>query len=376
MSPKIPIAMSVEIDDHVKLRPSVAVVVKAPCVEFFRTNIRESLLVRMSPTVAQWLFELDGTFPLREWFRRKQLTAAQQQEFLPLLNRLNREHILLKMDEPYGESYVRFPRVFTLLEEYYTSTAEVNRAFSEVESARVMVIGLGAVGSWVAQSLLMSGVRNFVLVDADRVEQSNLHRQCGYRQADIGQKKIEVFQRHLRRMVPQVEITPIDDWLTPDFFERYSPGVLDLIINCADSPTVDATSAIVAEYAMAQGIPHIIGGGYNLHQSLIGQVVLPGQSACYECFRMGLDQLNEIDTTNITKLEKPTRKVGSFPPLSALSASITANEAFKVLAARAALAMTDRRTEFYLKEMNFGTIPMHRQPNCKWCGTHGRYYQL
>ncbi len=253
---------------------------------------------------------------------------------------------------------------------------QVEEHFQKLQKSRVLIIGLGSVGTWVAQSLLMSGVHNFLFVDSDRVELSNLHRQCGLTEANIGQLKTETFTKHLKEMDAEVEVESIVDWLDEGFFERNEVGHIDLIINCADKPTVDETSHIVGKYAMPRGIPHIVGGGYNLHQSLIGQVVIPGKTACLECFRLNLDDLNEIDTTNIKKLENKNRRVGSFPPLSALSSSITANEAFKVLAGLDNLTMAGRRTEFLLRELNFANMEMPRRHECKWCGYEGEYYQL
>ena len=78
---------------------------------------------------------------------------------------------------------------------------------------------------------------------------------------------------------------------------------VDLIINCADKPTVDQTSLIVGQFCMKHNIPHIIGGGYNLHLSLLGQTIIPFKSACVNCFKKSLEEENNIDTHNIKKLQ-------------------------------------------------------------------------
>ena len=79
---------------------------------------------------------------------------------------------------------------------------------------------------------------------------------------------------------------------------------------------------IALELAMPRGIPHIVGGGYNLHLSLIGQTVIPGETACVKCFERQLERENEIDPTRVKKLQVPNRKVGSLGPLCALNASM------------------------------------------------------
>lgn len=367
--------MSVEIYDRLKLRPSVAVVSNGDVTEFFLSDIRHSITLRMQKEVVQLLFGLNGKMTVKEFLESNSL-CNQAEEVMPLLDFLNKNCVLIKIDREYGKDYNRFPRVFSLLENYCSTQQQVEEHFLKVRRSRIMIIGLGSVGTWVAQSLLMSGVQHFLFVDADRVELSNLHRQCGLTEASIGELKTDAFTKRLKEMDAEVEVDCKVDWLDSDFFERYDVGELDLIINCADKPTVDETSMIVGKYAMSHGIPHIVGGGYNLHQSLIGQVVVPGKTACLECFRMNLDDLNEIDTSNIRKLQNNKRRVGSFPPLSALSSAITANEVFKVLAGLDNLTMAGQRTEFLLRELNFANVDMVRRHDCKWCGYEGKYYQL
>lgn len=367
--------MSVEINDRLKLRPSVAVVSNGDVTEFFLSDIRKTIVLRMEENVTKLLHGLNGKQTIEEFLETNQLKEWAV-EVLPLLDYLNRNCVLLKTDQEYGEDYLRYSRVYSLLENYCTTQQQVEEKFRRVRESRVMIIGLGSVGTWVAQSLLMSGVRQFLFVDADKVELSNLHRQCGLTEASIGHLKTESFSKRLKEMDAAVQTECIVDWLDNSFFERHHIGHVDLIINCADKPTVDNTSLIVGKYAMPHGIPHIVGGGYNLHQSLIGQVVIPGETACLECFRMNLDELNEIDTSNIRKLENKNRRVGSFPPLSALSSAITANEAFKLLAGLDNLTMAGQRTEFLLRKLNFANVEMKRRHDCKWCGYEGKYYQL
>ncbi len=368
--------MSVELNDRLKLRPSVAVTSNLGLTEFFLSNIRKTIALQMKEDVVNLLFELDGEKTLTEWFGEKGFLAEEQSDFIQLLAYLNSNCVLIKQDELYNNDYEVYPRVFTLLEDFYSSQSEVNCAYDKIRTSFVMIIGLGSVGTWVAQSLLMSGVKNFIFVDADTVELSNLHRQCGFSEKQIGQKKVDAFSSRLKEMTGDVNIERVYDMLTHRFFKEHSFQKIDLIINCADYPTVDETSRIVGEFAMQNGIPHVIGGGYNLHQSLIGEVIMPGKTACLECFRMNLDDLNEIDTSNIKKLENKNRKIGSFPPLSALSASITTNESFKVLAGLSNLVMSNNRTEFRMQSLNFVNMEMKRRNDCKWCGYEGKYYHI
>ena len=209
-------------------------------------------------------------------------------------------------------------------------------------------------------------------MDPDVVELSNLHRQLGYRTSDVGRPKVDALSDALMRYRPDLDIERCPVELSEESLERIEGGV-DLVINCADKPTVDQTSKWVGEYCMPRGIPHIVGGGYNLHLSLIGQTVIPGRTACVRCFERQLERDNEIDPTRVKKLQVPNRKVGSLGPLCALNASMVAMEAVKVLTGCTDPANANRRGEFDITTMAVSYTAYERLDDCDWCGEHGKY---
>lgn len=359
-----------------KLRPSVAVVELESSIEFFLTNTRKSIFLEGLVKIKDFLFKFDGKKDLEEILKSENLDKESKKDAECLIKYLNEKNILLNIDDYYSDNYKKYPRVHILLEDYFNSISRVNETFKKIQNSRVMIIGLGAVGTWVAHNLIMSGVEKLVLVDFDKVELSNLHRQIGFFQKDIGRYKTDVLSERLLEFNENLETTKIKESLETDFFKRTTFEKVDLIINCADYPSVDKTSLIVGKYCMENKINHLIGGGYNLHLSLVGQVVIPGQTACINCFRKNLEEINKIDTKNIKKLENKDRKVGSFPPLSSLSAAITSNEAFKCLAGIKELVMVENRSEFLIKEMNFRNLKMERRKDCEWCGEKGEFYRI
>lgn len=362
-----------------KLRPSVAVVEKEKEIEFFLTNTRKSLIIEgEGQEIKNLIFKFDGKLSVEEVLSSLNVILGTEEyiEALELLKFLNEKNILINIDCEYIEEYYKFPRVFGILEDYSLSYSEVNQKFNKLKNSKVMITGMGAVGTWVAHNLVMSGVKNFVLVDNDEVELSNLHRQLGFFEKNIGKSKIESIKNRLLEMNQEIKIEEINDILDNDFFSRNQINNVNLIINCADKPSVDVTSSIIGEYCMGKNIKHIIGGGYNLHLTLIGQVIIPGESACINCFKKSLEEMNDIETSNLKKLTIKNRKVGSFPPLSSLTASITSNEAIKVLAGIDKMVMTNKRSEFLLENMNFKNIKMTRRKDCEWCGEKGKYYKI
>ena len=248
--------------------------------------------------------------------------------------------------------------------------------WNNIRHSKVLIVGLGAVGSWVACNLAQSGVGTLLLMDPDDVDITNLHRQFGYTEEDIGKKKTEALAERLKKYNENLNVITKNDYLDETVLNGFDNMDIDLIINCADKPNVDTTSMWIGEYAMKRGIPHIIGGGYNLHLSLIGQTVLPGKSACVNCFKKKLEEENKIDPQKVKKLMVKNRKVGSFGPMCSLIASMVGMEAIKILTKYIEPSNVNRRGEFDIYTMDIQYKYYERRDDREWCGKEGKYYSL
>lgn len=192
--------------------------------------------------------------------------------------------------------------------------------------------------------------------------------------SDIGLKKADVLEKRLKEYATDINITKCYDFLDENTLNQFDDTDIDLIINCADKPTVDMTSLWIGEYGMKRNIPHIVGGGYNLHLSLIGQTVMPNKSACVKCFQMQLEAQNKIDPNRVKKLAVKNRKVGSFGPMCSMIASMIGMEAIKILSGCTIPTNINRRGEFDIYSMDITYNEFSRRVDCEWCGKKGRYY--
>ena len=355
--------------DKLRLRRSVGIVVTNQHIDFFKSNTRESILLKMSnPQILELLQCFDGKTTIQQVCDKYKIRNSEQLE--KLLAYLHQEHILIQQDIQYPmELVVNKIRLLNLLEDYCHSTSEVITKIKELADKTVMIIGLGAVGSFVAVQLAQFGVGKLIFVDKDLIDESNLHRQY-YFEEQLGTPKAEALQKEILATHPDCKVEIIADFLTSGFFERHDiPNNLDLIINCADEPNVDTTSRIVARYAMEKRIPHIVGGGYNLHLTLIGQTIIPFQTACFECFNLFLKNLNDASLRNVKKLHRENRKLGSFAPLSGIASNLAALDAFKLLIGKIdKLQQINKRIEFNSALHNFSVMRVNRSKECKWCG--------
>lgn len=82
-----------------------------------------------------------------------------------------------------------------------------DEAMKRISTAKVIVFGIGGVGSWVAECLVRTGVRHITLVDSDRVALSNINRQMPATSATVGEIKTEAARRHLLEINPTAEIS-------------------------------------------------------------------------------------------------------------------------------------------------------------------------
>lgn len=104
-------------------------------------------------------------------------------------------------------------------------------------SRRVIIFGIGGVGSWCAESLIRSGIRTLTIVDSDRVCVTNVNRQLMATTRTIGQIKTEVLKERLLEINPKAEITALQRIYSPETHESFSLESYDFIIDAIDSLT-------------------------------------------------------------------------------------------------------------------------------------------
>lgn len=100
---------------------------------------------------------------------------------------------------------------------------------------RVILFGVGGVGSWCAESLIRTGITHLTIVDSDSVAVTNLNRQLMATRETIGRPKVEALTERLLSINPEAEITAIQDIFTEDTADRFPLDNYDYIIDAIDS---------------------------------------------------------------------------------------------------------------------------------------------
>lgn len=110
-----------------------------------------------------------------------------------------------------------------------------SEAMERIAAASVIIFGIGGVGSWCAESLVRSGIRRLTIVDRDRVDITNVNRQCPATTKTIGESKVAVMKSRLLDINPQVEVEAIEDVYDATTRDRFHLEDYDYIIDAIDS---------------------------------------------------------------------------------------------------------------------------------------------
>jgi molybdopterin/thiamine biosynthesis adenylyltransferase/molybdopterin synthase catalytic subunit/rhodanese-related sulfurtransferase len=152
------------------------------------------------------------------------------------------------------------------------------RGQGKLRASRVLVVGCGGLGVPVISYLAGAGVGRLGLVDGDRLEASNLHRQTMYALADVGKLKAELAAARVRALNPDVDVhvhaLRLDAGKAPDIVGQY-----DLVIDCTDN---FSTKFLLNDVCVRKRLPVVFSSVYQYEGQI--QVVRPDRDgACLRC---------------------------------------------------------------------------------------------
>jgi tRNA A37 threonylcarbamoyladenosine dehydratase len=123
---------------------------------------------------------------------------------------------------------------------------------ASIAKAHAVIVGVGGVGSWAAESLARSGVGELTLIDMDHVAESNINRQIHALESTLGMSKVLAMKERIGQINPQCLVHTVDDFVTPENWESLIHGVQN--VSDARSPVsavIDACDQVKSKVAMA-----------------------------------------------------------------------------------------------------------------------------
>ena len=113
-----------------------------------------------------------------------------------------------------------------------------------LQSKRVILFGIGGVGSWCAECLIRTGLKHLTIVDGDTVQVSNLNRQLPATQATLGMPKVEALKARLLAINPDAEIEARYEMVNSEWLEANGLEGYDYVVDAIDS-VADKTDLII-----------------------------------------------------------------------------------------------------------------------------------
>jgi len=244
-------------------------------------------------------------------------------------------------------------------EDYKYARQMVLRQFDKddidkIRRARVLVVGLGGVGSLIADLLVRSGVKKVILIDRDYVSSSNLYRQTLYSEDDIGDSKVEAAKRRLHEVNTDVEVEAVNDTFDAANAEALVSSV-DLVMDGTDNLT---SRLIINDACVKLGRPWVMASAIETY----GQVkaVIPGKTSCYRCY-----------FTSEPFAQPTCAEVGVLNSLVTAVSSIAFTLGIKILTGK---EVDGSIYNLDIWTMDLDRITVDRREDCPSCGLHQYEY--
>lgn len=230
--------------------------------------------------------------------------------------------------------------------------------------SKVCIVGCGGIGTAIATHLVCNGVGSLTLIDADKVEESNLSRQLTFRHSDIGRPKTEALKDYLQSLNPHAVLkqeTRFVDHASDIDLTPYSFGV----VSGDRSGTLSAMNVA----ALRDGVP-ILHASYVNDIACWGPMVVPGVTGCFQCAQHFASQ---IKTGNPEDDEVLRRTLGRYtsPAISTvtmIASSFAANDIINHLLGAGPVHTKNQRCGVWSHNLKIEKQGFEKNGNCKVCG--------
>ena len=222
---------------------------------------------------------------------------------------------------------------------------------SRLATSRVLIIGVGGLGSPIALYLAAAGVGTLHLVDFDEVDLSNLQRQIAHTVSDLGTKKVDSAQQSINQINPDICVIAQTEALEGAALNR-AVAEADVVIDATDN---FSTRFAINAACVESKTPLVSGAAIRME----GQVSVfdsrDDKAPCYQCL------YSDISEDQLTCSE-----AGVMAPLVGIIGSVQAMEAVKIISAIGQplvgkLLILDAMT------MEWRTMKLKKDPACKVC---------
>lgn len=135
------------------------------------------------------------------------------------------------------------------------------QGLERLKNAKILVVGLGGVGSFAAEFLVRAGIGNMTIIDGDTVDITNINRQLPALHSTVGLSKVSVVAARLMDINPELNLTCVEEFISPErAFEVVTPDY-DYVLDCIDSVTPKVNLILAAKRNKVKVISNMGAGG-------------------------------------------------------------------------------------------------------------------
>ena len=221
----------------------------------------------------------------------------------------------------------------------------------KLNNTKVLVAGLGGLGSGVIANLTSLGIGTIGLLDCDKIEKTNLNRQFIHKYCDIGIEKTKSAQNWIKNYYPEIKTyaynLKLDEYNYTNIIQNY-----DIIVDCFDS----YVSKFLLNKIAIKNNKILIHAGVSEFQ---GQVttIINKQTPCLNCLFEDIKNLNEYEVKGIVS------------PIINIIASIQSNEIIKIILNFDNI-LKGKLLTFSLFNYKLNILNFERNKNCSICNEH------
>lgn len=221
----------------------------------------------------------------------------------------------------------------------------------KLKQARVLIVGVGGLGTFSSLLLAELGIGYLRLVDQDIIEATNLHRQPLYTRSDLDRAKVEVAGERLKRINPALVVDTHAAHVNETNVDELIRDI-DVVIDGLDN---FETRRILNQACLQNGIPFIF-CGVSARSGNLATFNLTADSPCLSCLYHGIND-SDIESCDVT---------GIHPALLSIATGLQVYEAVEILIGKKS-TLVDTLFFLDLQHMAFDRIPIRKNPSCLVC---------
>lgn len=221
-----------------------------------------------------------------------------------------------------------------------------------LKEAKVLIIGMGGLGSPASLYLASAGIGHLVLSDFDQIEVSNLQRQITYNSKDLGESKVEVTKAKLQQINPEIKVRSINKQM-PEMQLAMEVAMADLVLDCTDNM---ASRQLINKVCVENSKPLIVGAAIRLEGQLMFFDHRDNNSPCYHCLFPD-SQEQTLNCSNSGIIGPVVGNIGTLQALEAIKFFVGLPSGIK-----------NKLKLFDGRSLDWQSFAINKDPQCKVCG--------